>query len=258
MTTEPHEPRPMATATFTIENEQFRLQAQVAVPSGPIRPIELLPLARALSDQVVSQTCRNVEASGQRISCRAGCGACCRNLVAISEVEARRISEVVTELPEPRQSEIRRRFAEARHQLDQTGLLQLLQDPDQLTDDDYARLCEVYFRQNVDCPFLEDGACSIYAERPITCREFLVTSPPEYCARPGSEGVERVTLPLTVFHAVARWQVPPSAHFLERWVPLILAPEWAAQHPDTSPPRPGIELLQDLLAQFNAGDTKSD
>jgi hypothetical protein len=59
--------------------------------------------------------------------------------------------------------------------------------------------------------------------------------------------VQRVRLPLRVFNAVARWQVPPQEYFLERWVPLILAPEWAEAHPDDPPPKSGPELLRELL-----------
>lgn len=257
MTDEREQLPPTVTAQLTIENDQVRFQAQVTVPTGPTRPVDLLPLARGISDQVVGETCRAAESAGTPVSCRKGCGACCRNLVAISEVEARRTAEVVDELPEPRRSEIRQRFADARQQLDQAGLLQHLQDAQQWSDEDYSRMVEVYFRQNIDCPFLEDGACSIYHERPLTCREFLVTSPPEYCARPGSDGVMRLQLPLTVFHAVARWQVTPSEHFLERWVPLILAPDWAEAHPDPNPPKPGIELLRDLLSQFQGPNEAS-
>ncbi len=33
----------------------------------------------------------------------------------------------------------------------------------------------------------------------------------------------------------------------ERWVPLILALEWAAANPDDPPAKPGPELLGDFL-----------
>jgi Fe-S-cluster containining protein len=237
----------MASADCTIEGEDFRLTCRLTVPAGPVQVSDLLPVARALSDAIVRQTCQTVEESGQTISCTRGCGACCRNLVAISQVEARRIRDVVENLPEPRRSTVRARFAEARQRLEQAGLLEKLQAADQWTDADYTALVGTYFQQGIACPFLEEESCSIYQERPITCREYLVTSPPEYCARLGSEGVQRVRLPLRVFNAVARWQVPPQGSFLEQWVPLILAPEWAEAHPDDPPPQPGPELLRELL-----------
>lgn len=247
MNPDPAGPPKWTTAEFTIEGEHFRLKTRVAVPAGPARVSDLLPVARALSDAVVRETCQAVERTGDRISCTKGCGACCRNLVAISEVEARQIRAVVDRLPEPRREAVRARFSEARGRLERAGLLNKLQATDRVTDEDYGALVGAYFQEGIACPFLEEESCSIYDERPITCREFLVTSPPENCARLGSEGVQRVLLPLRVFNAVARWQVPPAEHFLERWVPLILAPEWAAAHPDDPPPRPGPELLRELL-----------
>lgn len=245
--TDPAGPPKLAHVEFTLEGEDFRMRSRVTVPAGPAFVGELLPVARALSDAVVRETSAAVEAAGAKISCRKGCGACCRNLVAISEVEARRVGAVVESLPEARRDVVRGRFAEARRRLERAGLLEELESPDRVTDEGYTALVGAYFEEGIPCPFLEEESCSIYDERPITCREFLVTSPPEHCASLGSEGVERVRLPVRVFNAVARWQAPPSEHFLERWVPLVLAPSWAAAHPDDPPAKPGPELLEDLL-----------
>lgn len=245
-------PAQRVTADFTIKGGDFSLTFRATVPAGPTRVDDLLPVVRALSDAVVGETCRAVEAAGQRISCSSGCGACCSNLVAISQVEARRIAQVVEAFPEPRRSTVEARFAQAQARLQQAGLLERLRVADEWTAEEYAAQVDAYFAQDVPCPFLEDGSCSIYEERPVTCREYLVTSPPARCAKLVSEGVERVQLPLHLFNALARWQVPHQGHFMERWVPLVLAPEWAASHADEPPARPGLELLRDLLAQVNA------
>lgn len=239
-------------ADFTIAGGNFRLTFRATVPAGPVRVSELLPVARALSDTIVGETCRAAEEAGKPVSCTSGCAACCRNLVAISQVEARRIAGVLAALPEPRRSSVEARFAQARERLAQAGLLERLRDADRWTPDEYAAGVGAYFALGIPCPFLEQDSCSIYEERPIACREYLVTSPPAHCARLGSEGVELVPLPLHLFNAVARWQVAPQGHFLERWLPLTLAPEWAAAHPDEPPPRPGLELLQELLSRVNA------
>lgn len=243
----------MTTVDFTLEGERFRLAGRVSVPEGPVRVGDLLPVARALADGVVAETCRALEAAGEKISCTKGCGACCRNLVAISEVEARQIRALVDRLPEPRREAIRARFREARALLRKAGLLDALLAPERMTAEEYGKMVGLYFREGIPCPFLEDDSCSIYEERPVTCREFLVTSPPEHCAELGSKDVRRVNLPVRVFNAVARWQVPPAEHVEERWVPLILAPEWAAAHPDEPAPKPGPELLRDLLGHVAGG-----
>lgn len=174
-------------------------------------------------------------------------GACCRHLVAISEAEARSIWQLVEGLPEPRRSVVRARFSAARERLQQAGLLDTLQHAEQLGEAEYDALCGAYFAQHLVCPFLEDESCSIYPERPVTCREYLVISPPEDCVRSSPRDVRRIQLPLKTASAVMRWQVAVSTHFLERWVPLILADEWAGTHPDTIPPQPAIELPRDLL-----------
>ncbi|HUE81581.1 MAG TPA: YkgJ family cysteine cluster protein [Pyrinomonadaceae bacterium] len=237
----------MKQVKLSIAAGDWQLEGQVAVSTEPTTIGAMLPIARGLSDTVVSETCRSLEESGNSISCKKGCGACCRQLVAISEVEARRLHKVLEGTPEPRRSELRNRFATAHDRLEQAGLMRRLRENDRLTDDEYLTLATEYFREKIACPFLEDESCSIYEERPITCREYLVTSPAENCAEPTADNITRVKLPLRVFNAVARWQTPPSEHFMERWVPLILAIEWAASHQEDPPPRPGTELLSELL-----------
>src|SRR5262249_44693347 len=138
------------------------------------------------------------------ISCKAGCGACCRQLVPISEVEARNIGELVNSLPEPRRSQICARFAEARHRLEKAGLLEKLLHPENWPKDERQATGTWYFEQGIACPFLEKESCSIYADRPIACREYLVTSPAEHCAHPSAETVRCVKMPLKFGTALAR------------------------------------------------------
>jgi Fe-S-cluster containining protein len=244
------------------------MQLQATVPAGPARPAELLPLARAITDTVVAQTQAAVEAAGQRISCSAGCGACCRSLVAISEIEARRLLAVVTAWPELQRLALQARFEAALAALAQLGLLAPLQQWAGWSAAEYGRQLTAYFAAGVPCPFLEAESCSIYDERPLTCREFLVTSPPRHCAELGSTEIRRVALPVKMFNAMARWrpgqadaleplETPPETspeeppEVQERWVPLVLALAWARQQPEETPQRTGPELLSGLLAAID-------
>src|SRR3954452_14567171 len=147
MQREPEADPGMATVEMTLDGEGWQFWARMSVPTGLSRPDDLLPLARALSDALVGETVRDVERSGECISCKAGCGACCRQLVAISEVEARRIARVVEQLPEPRRAAVRARFAEARRRLDEAGLLHDLRDTEKVTGSGYGALAEAYFAQ---------------------------------------------------------------------------------------------------------------
>ena len=101
-------------------NEQIHLRLldqdhtfSVPIPSGQVTVLNLLPAAQELSRQATAVVVEDARAHGRAVSCRAGCGACCRQLVAISYVEARDLAELVASMPPERQAVIRARFAEA-------------------------------------------------------------------------------------------------------------------------------------------------
>lgn len=120
-----------------------------------------------------------VEAEGKTISCRAGCGACCRQAVPIAASEARAVARHVAAMPEPRRSIIKSRFAAARAALDAAGVDHGPTALTEMTIEARPALGMTYFRAAVACPFLEDENCSIHPVRPLACREYLVTSPAE-------------------------------------------------------------------------------
>ncbi|QEL22980.1 hypothetical protein FQV39_10685 [Bosea sp. F3-2] len=76
------------------------------------------------------------------------------------------------------------------------------------------------------CPFLADDACSIYAERPFTCRQYLVTSPPKLCEAPLDNAVKPVPMPATFATAMleAGEALTGRAQYT---VPLTLALDYA-------------------------------
>jgi Fe-S-cluster containining protein len=238
------DPQPLAMAMTTLElvvaDERLRLQVQV--PAGPTPRAALMPLYRSITEFVVDAGVKAAEAQGEHVSCRKGCGACCRQLVPISEIEARQLRDLVAELPEPRRSQVLDRFQAARTRLAQAGLLERLEHPERFADEQLRSLGLEYFRLAIACPFLEEESCSIHPDRPLACREYLVTSPAEQCARPEENKVRGVPLPLEVSRAVCRMDVPPQARFA-RWTPLILSLAWADEHPDEPPLRPGPELV---------------
>jgi len=229
-----------------LASPDWKLRTTIVAPAGPRRLRQLLPLANALADAVTGMAEEVLEKRGEKISCKKGCAACCRSMVPISEVEARRIRELVEALPEPQRSQTLARFGEALRRLDEAGLEGQLRSREQWSDLDNTRFQVEYFRQGIACPFLEDETCTIYRDRPASCREFLVTSPPEKCAEPTNEEVRIVKLPFRTMSALARFDTGPADERI-RWVPLVLALEWASEHPDTSAPRPGPELTRELF-----------
>lgn len=236
-----------ATADLTIAGKVLRLE--MPIPSGPTRLIDMLPFFRYLTDSFVELAEENARAGGATVSCKKGCGACCRQLVPISEIEARQLKELVEEMPEPRKSEIRARFERARELLREAGLLESLLEPNRIGEEAIVPLGLDYFRSGIACPFLEDESCSIHAERPLACREYLVVSPAEHCAQPTAESIRPVKLVVHTAKAVRGMSAAWNRHGV-RWLPLILALDWAETHPDTSPSRPGTEWVREALARI--------
>jgi Fe-S-cluster containining protein len=235
------------TANIKLSGPDWDLQTTISVPQGPTAVREMLPLAQSFADAVINAVVKTNEEKGQKISCTKGCGACCRQPVPITETEARHIGTLIENLPEPRRTAVRRRFAEARQRLEKAGLLEQLLHPEEILIDKKQTFALQYFFQGIPCPFLEDESCSIYADRPIVCREYLVTSAVEHCAHPTAGTIRAVKMPVKVWTALARLDGSSSSQGKLPWVPLILAPEWAEAHPEEPSPRPGRELLQELF-----------
>jgi Fe-S-cluster containining protein len=234
-----------ATADFTVSGRKVRLQMDV--PTAPVHTIDLLPMFQSLTDTFVKIAVDQAQADGSTISCRKGCGACCRQLVPISEVEVRAIQRLVSEMPEPRKSNVRERFRMAAVRLAESGLLEKLRVRDHRPEEAQS-LGIAYFEQRIPCPFLEDESCSIHAERPLACREYLVTSPAENCAKPTAETVKCVDMPIKVSRAIRHLDtgIDKSASF----VPMILALEWRQVGDERVQRQAGTSIVATLFRQL--------
>lgn len=228
-----------------------RITADITIPAQAVALAELTPVFRGFAEVLIDHAVKAEAARGRTVSCRKGCGACCRQLVPISEVEARQIRDLVAALPEPRRAEIRARFTAARRRLEESGLLEKLLYPERFANEELAAatLGLPYFRLGIPCPFLEDESCMIHPERPIACREYLVTSPAEHCADPAQELIDGVPLPRKVSTAIQWIGMEPARRFV-RWVPLTLALQWADAHPDDLGRRSGTDWLREFFTHL--------
>jgi Fe-S-cluster containining protein len=240
-------------ATVELAVAGRRLRVEMNVPTARVVARHLLPLFQAVADRLVDVACEDAVAAGELVSCTKGCGACCRQLVPISVTEAHHLRELLDALPEPRRSELRARFAAAGTRLEQAGLLDTLRRPQQVTDAESQALGMAYFELGIACPFLEEESCSIHPDRPVACREYLVTSPAEHCAHPTADTVRGVKMPAKVSRVIRQIERPVGDESL-RWVPLILAPQWSEAHPEQTAPRPGTEIVRAFFTRLTKRD----
>ncbi len=235
----------------------LQLQLQMRVPETPIHPKRMLPILQQMTNSFVDLGVQADQEQGYSVSCKAGCGACCRQLVPISEIEARMLSELVDAMPEPRQTEIRKRFEDAKQKLEEVEMLEPLRDPNRFTDKTIRDMGIAYFHIGIPCPFLEEESCSIHPDRPLSCREYLVTSPPENCARPTADSVRQIEIPAKVSNAVIRLSDQGTSRFIP-YVPMILALDWVNEHEDKMTPRSGPDILKQVFENLSGQKIKDD
>ncbi len=232
----------MAIAHVSITLSGIEFETRVPVPKRSVSTRVMLPVVRAFAGAILNASEKMVRDMGQTASCKSGCGACCRQLVPIALSEAHELSRMVQQMPEPRRSLVQGRFAFIAETLAAKGLAEPLRDPGRLDEAQLDTLADQYFALRIPCPFLEDESCSIYPERPIACREYMVTSDPQYCGNPTRETVRPLPIAARASLALMHLDDEPDTPNL-RWIPLALAMEWATSHPEP----PGTELLSRFL-----------
>ena len=219
----------------------YRIKADVSIPPGRLRAADMLPVYREISDAVTQTVVAREQQAGERITCRKGCSACCKRLyVEVTEAEAYRLHDVVRALPEQHRRRVESRFASICTQLVDAGIYDDIMSL-HVKDEARQQLSTDYYELGIECPFLEDDACSIYQERPLACREYLVTSPANECTRPQHGKVERVSFPSSAIGYAMR--MTQYTNDDARLVPLSLLPSWVEQNPEATQTTDGVELL---------------
>lgn len=255
-----HDSRPLEAATIHLRLAGEPLVVETAVPAGTCRAVEILPFVRAISEAATAVATGRSETAGKTVACRAACGACCRQLVAISPIEAVLLSQLVETMPDDRKRRVRARFDGALHVLERTGMLDArgTRGRRQLKMADQGNRWRTiqaagrrYFALGIACPFLENESCSIHPERPVVCREYHVTSAPERCANLYEVGVDKVESPLHLGDAMAK--ASTGVFGIESGtIPLVLALEQGeCLKPLLDRPVDGPTLARAILAEID-------
>lgn len=233
------------------------MEMQMTVPAKPVKPHRMLPVFQQMANAFVGISSDAVEMDGNAISCKAGCGACCRQPVPLAEIEAYQLADLVAQMPEPRQSIVRKRFADGHEHFSKLQwfekVLECAKNPDP-NDPEYgprklASLVQEYFKQGVACPFLEAESCSIHESRPLACREYLVTSPAENCSKPAAEAIDPVPLMIKPSRALRAIGQTESSRRLGL-LPMIRALDFVEKHPEKFPEKTGEQWAADFFGEL--------
>ena len=243
------------TVEFTLGLPDGKFAVTAVVPAGQTNLTQILPVLQAIDDSLIAGVGSQLAESGRPISCRAGCGACCRQMVPISIFEAEALATWIRSLPESRQEELALRFQNALRKLAASGLIDRMVNEDWLAETESARrLALEYLYERVACPFLEDESCSIHPIRPLICREYLVTSAPEHCYDPATLKSVPVALPLH-FSRVLNRIGAELEHDTRGWIPLLFLFAWmkAGAHPGEAITGAGPQVLYEFVKNLSHG-----
>jgi len=229
MPASPTEPSGSTTAKFALKVQDCNIEVSARLPEGPVLPSALLPILQGLSNTLSDLASAGAAKAGAPVSCREGCGACCRQPVPIAAAEARMLAEWIDEQPEERKAVLRERFRRAAARLEESGMAQEIRDCAQVSRDARHALGLRYFALGIACPFLEDERCTIHPIRPLRCREYLVVSPAERCANPGNEEIVSVKPPILLSQVLDKWN-PSGERQAGEFILLAMLDEWVAQH----------------------------
>jgi Fe-S-cluster containining protein len=226
------------------------LRGQVAVYTGRMRLADLVPSAFELTEVIGRRAVAKEEKAGRAVSCRAGCGACCRQMVPVSPPEAFHIGGVLERMDRALRSAALSRSRAIRDRLAKEGLLEAVFDVQVLQAPplDHTRAVNHrYFHLEMRCPFLIDESCGIHPERPVACRDYNVTSAASWCADPFTHPIALVPMPLPLSVALARL----TAELLQEQavlIPLSLVPFWLVDHAEWGERTwPGLNLFRHFL-----------
>lgn len=173
----------------------------------------------ALVDASVEAAVAAADRAGRRLACDTGCDTCCRQPIPVTPLEFLLL-----------RTQVRFRVAPAsRERLEVQLRTWLREEPSPL---------------RRPCPFLLEGACTVYAVRPLACRRYLVLdrpcTPSEVCTQSRPEdmliparGALHAALALTFPWYAGRWQAlalsqPPKAapesETAQAWLRSITVP----------------------------------
>jgi len=259
MDEQPSQNQETVAVEFSIGIGDGTLNATAVVPKGPTTLTQILPVLQSLDDSLVAGVGTQLHGAGLTISCRAGCGACCRQMVPLSIFEAEALADWIRSLPAVRQQELAERFDTALRKLAGAGFIDRMVNEEWLAENESARkLALDYLYQRVACPFLEDESCSIHPIRPLICREYLVTSAPEHCFDPAELKAAPVPLPFHLSRVLNRIGAQLE-NDSRGWIPLLFLFAWmkAGARPGDGVQGEGPQVLYEVISRLGGGQKAS-
>jgi Fe-S-cluster containining protein len=177
------------------------LDVTLSCTDKPVSLSELVPICRKLADMIIEKVIQHRQKTAPPTACKKGCSPCCHYMIPLSPAESFRLHEEIQQMPRDRKRKaIRSMLLAARRVLEYRvpRLAAEGQHSEELQTPNLEMISDWYDSFHLPCPFLTDNACSIYANRPIACREYMVTGNPLGCKTTSNKTVSIIEMPVSI------------------------------------------------------------
>ena len=203
----------------------------ISVAQKKARLSDIAPLARTLSTKLALEVLDRLRRNGQVVPCCKACSACCNYLVPLSVPEAFRLREEVLAMPaEQGKAVLQSCLDTAKRILDRKPKEF---DIDELTEAEsqiqISQLGKWYAGLKLACPFLSDSLCTSYENRPVACREYIVTGSALLCEAEWTDESQIVQIPVSVLECLGQLTAELEQSNIEA-VMLPLALPWTQEN----------------------------
>ncbi|MDB5104458.1 MAG: hypothetical protein JWP91_2147 [Fibrobacteres bacterium] len=237
----------MRTHPIDLPSAYGPLIGTLEVPVGEIGLASFMRAVMPVGQRLVDLMEAAYSRAGRPASCAKGCAACCRQEVPVSAPEALVLAEFAASMPAEQGRGVAARFSAIRERIRSGGAGE---SGPEGTGSDVRTRGLAWFRQGLDCPFLEDEACLAHAHRPLACRNHLAFSEARHCLEPET-GRVRVMNPRFSLGTVMALL---AAEFMGREpvkFPLAALEDWMLQNPEYGESRfPSEDLARRFIGML--------
>jgi len=204
---------------------------RIGVAHKQARLADIAPMARKLSTKLAPAVLNQLGKEEKFVPCCKGCSACCNYLVPLSVPEVFRMKQEVLAVPANRGRAVLQSCLDApKRVLDNSSQSSdLYPSTEILGPTRVSQLGRWYAGLKLSCPFLSDGLCTIYEQRPTACREHIVTGSPSLCEAEWTDESQVVQMPVSILEALGQLASKLEATSVEA-VMLPLALPWAQEN----------------------------
>ncbi len=157
------------------------IQLDIALSQSRAKLSDIVPLARVLSSKFAIMTLEQIRKDGETIGCCKYCSVCCKYLVPLSIPEAFRLNDEIMALPEQFRQQFTHSFVDAAEKILSKENEDFDLNESSVNQLQLKQISKWYSALQLSCPLLFDDLCTLYEQRPLACREHIVTGSADLC-----------------------------------------------------------------------------